>query len=443
MQPAAVIDDQPRTDAAKGARSAVALLLSINLFNYVDRYVLAAVEPDIAKSFFPNEPDSAATLAKMGSLATAFLVSYMITAPIFGWLADRISRWLLVGVGVIVWSLASGGSGLANTFGILMVTRMFVGIGEAAYGPAAPTIIADLYPVNRRGSVLAWFYMAIPVGSAIGFGLGAAIGSWLGWRWAFYAVVPPGIVLGILCLMRRDPRRHTNVNSDAPKTKVTFKDYVALFRIRSFLLNTAAMTAMTFAIGGISFWMPRYLTEVRGLPASSKIWFGAITAVAGLFATLLGGIAGDRLRNRGIGGAYFIVSAIGILIAAPCVILMLYLPFPFAWIAAFAAVFWLFFNTGPSNTAIANVTHPSMRATAFALNILVIHTLGDAISPSLLGATAGTFSWNVAFFVVAAVMALAGALWLWGARYLQADTLAAEADPATTERRIDDTSTRA
>jgi predicted MFS family arabinose efflux permease len=279
--------------------------------------------------------------------------------------------------------------------------------------------------------------MAIPVGSAIGFGIGAAIGSWLGWRWAFYAVVLPGILLGILCLLRSDPRRHA-VTTDLIKPKFRIKDYIALFRIRSYLLNTAAMTAMTFAIGGISFWMPRYLTEVRGLPAASKIWFGAITAVAGLFATLLGGMAGDGLRNRGVGGAYFIVSGIGILIAAPCVILMLYIPFPFAWLAAFAAVFWLFFNTGPSNTAVANVTRPSMRASAFALNILVIHTLGDAISPSLLGATAGTFSWNAAFFLVAAVMALAGALWLWGARYLQADTLAAEADLATTDRPISD-----
>ena len=116
---------------------------------------------------------------------------------------------------------------------------------------------------------------------------------------------------------------------------------VALLRIKSYLLNTAAMTAMTFAIGGISFWMPRYLTEVRGLPASSKLIFGAVTAVAGLFATLLGGMAGDRLRDRGVGGAYFIVSACGILLAVPCVIAMLYLPFPYAWIAAFAAVLFL------------------------------------------------------------------------------------------------------
>src|SRR6478609_8880045 len=140
----------------RSARLAVALLLAINLFNYIDRYVLAAVESQIAGDLLPHDPNA---LAKMGSLATAFIVSYMLTAPIFGWLADRMSRWLLVGLGVTLWTIASGASGLAGTFTMLLVTRLFVGVGEGAYGPAAPTIIADLYPVERRGSVLAWFYM--------------------------------------------------------------------------------------------------------------------------------------------------------------------------------------------------------------------------------------------------------------------------------------------
>src|SRR2546423_12584493 len=185
-------------------RLAVALLLCINLFNYIDRYVLAAVEPDIGAEFFGMKRDDPATLEKTGSLATAFLISYMLTAPLFGWLADRISRWLLVGISVILWSLATGASGLAGTFAILLITRLFVGVGEAGYGPAAPTIISDLYPIERRGAVLAWFYMAIPVGSALGYAWGGLFDAWHGWRWAFYAVVPPGIVLGILSLMRRD-----------------------------------------------------------------------------------------------------------------------------------------------------------------------------------------------------------------------------------------------
>ncbi len=175
------------------ARTALLLLVSINLFNYIDRQVLAAVVPSIQKDFLLNDPNAD---QKMGWLATAFLLSYMLISPIFGWLGDRVSRWLLVGVGVTLWSIASGASGLATSYGMLLITRLFVGVGEAAYGPVAPTIISDMYPVRTRGTILAWFYMAIPVGSALGYVLGGAVASWKTWHWAFFLVVPPGLALG-------------------------------------------------------------------------------------------------------------------------------------------------------------------------------------------------------------------------------------------------------
>jgi MFS family permease len=416
----------PASDAAnssRAARSALFLLLLINLFNYLDRYVLAAVEPRIARTFFgADDPD---TLAKTGALATAFIVSYMIAAPIFGWLADRMSRWVLVGIGVLLWSVASAGSGLAPTFAFLLITRAFVGIGEAGYGPAAPTIISDLYPIERRGAKLAWFYMAIPVGSALGYAWGGVFEAMLGWRWAFYLVMPPGILLGLLALRRRDPRRGGN-----RAHKVKLADYLALLKNRSYVLDCAGMTAMTFAIGGVSFWMPHYLAEYRkvGSLAHATVIFGGISAVAGITATLAGGWAGDKLRSQ-FSGAYFLVSGTGILLACPLIMLMLVTPFPAAWIVIFWAVFFLFFNTGPSNTVLANVTRPSIRATAFALNIFLIHTFGDAISPPLLGKIVGRQDqphWDRAFLVVTVIMIFAALFWLWGARYLQEDTVADE-----------------
>src|SRR5947199_423622 len=190
--------------AVSGARSALFLLLAINLFNYIDRQVLAALEPDIRASFFAVSDVNAIT--KTGLLGDAFFVTYMISAPILGLLADRISRWLIVGSAVILWSLASGGSGLAATFTILFATRICVGIGEGGYGPAAPTIISDLFPIQTRGRMMAVFYTAIPVGSALGYVIGGLIGAHLGWRWAFYLVAPPGLLLGLLCFFQRDPR---------------------------------------------------------------------------------------------------------------------------------------------------------------------------------------------------------------------------------------------
>src|SRR3954453_14304382 len=188
----------------KGAKRALALLLGINLFNYIDRFVLAAVEPSIRAAFFPAGDPNA--MAITGTLAPAFLITYMLAAPGLGFLADRVSRWLVVGVCVILWSFATAASGFAATFAALFVTRIFVGIGEGGYGPAAPTILADYFPLAMRGRIMAVFCGAIPVGSALGYVLGGLINHQFGWRWAFYLVAIPGIILGLLCFLQKDPR---------------------------------------------------------------------------------------------------------------------------------------------------------------------------------------------------------------------------------------------
>ena len=403
-----------------GARSALGLLLAINLFNYIDRYILAAVEPSIREAFFaPGDPNA---MAKTGSLAPAFLVTYMLAAPLLGFLADRFSRWLVVGVCVILWSLATAASGFAATFAALFVTRIFVGIGEGGYGPAGPTILADYFPVSMRGRVMAIFCCAIPVGSALGYVLGGLINYQLGWRWAFYLVAIPGIVLGIVCFLQRDPRSAA-VQARSERSGSRWRAYLALARNRSFAINCLAQTAMTFALGGLAFWMPAYLIFRKQPPELATPIFGGITVVGGLLSTILGGIAADRLQKR-FSGAYFLVSGVGMLLAFPFSIAMLYVPFPLAWVFLFGAVFFVFLNTGPSNAALANVVRPEVRASAFALNILVIHLLGDAISPPLLGAVAGHFDMNVAFLVISAAMLVSGVIWLFGMSYLAADTAA-------------------
>src|SRR5207245_4122778 len=132
--------------------------------------------------------------------------------------------------------------------------------------------------------------------------------------------------------------------------------------IPSYVLNTLCMTSLTFAIGGMSFWVPGYL-EFRGFPPSSGIIFGGVLVFGGVAATLSGGVAGDYFRKR-FAGSYFLVSGIGVMIAFPFSVLMLFTPFPAAWVMMFLAIFFLFFNTGPSNTALANVTPPAGRSTA-------------------------------------------------------------------------------
>src|SRR5882757_6642182 len=219
--------------STSGAHSALLLLLGINLFNYIDRQILAALEPDIRASFFA--PGDVNAMTKTGLLGDAFFVTYMISAPILGLLADRFSRWIIIGSAVILWSMASGASGLAATFAILFATRIFVGIGEGGYGPAAPTILADLFPIETRGRMMAVFYTAIPVGSALGYVIGGLVGAHLGWRWAFYLVTPPGLLLGLLCFWQRDPR--VTGGHLTQKSRRSIRDYLNLFRTRSYLIN--------------------------------------------------------------------------------------------------------------------------------------------------------------------------------------------------------------
>jgi predicted MFS family arabinose efflux permease len=181
------------------------------------------------------------------------------------------------------------------------------------------------------------------------------------------------------------------------------------------------MTAMTFAIGGIGFWMPYYLEHRPGASGPVEVIFGGITCVAGVTATLLGGMAGDKLRGR-FSGSYFLVSGLAMLLGFPFLVAVLRAPFPVIWVLVFVTSFCLFFNTGPTNTILANVTHPSLRAGAFALNIFVIHALGDVLSPVVIGIISDRYDMNRAFMVVGAMFLVAAVLWLAGTRFLKRDT---------------------
>lgn len=466
---------QPLRDVAvPGARHALLLLVLINLFNYIDRQVLAAVEPQVRAQFFPDPMQVSAAIglpttpgvgplltaealrperietedAKplMGFLSFAFLATYMLAAPIFGSLATRISRWLLIGGGVIIWSIASGASGLAPYLGqnlglptlelfiytlpavyiIMLLTRCCVGIGEAAYGPVAPDIISDLFTVKKRGQVLAWFYAAIPFGGALGYALGAEVVRITGdWRYAFYIVVPPGILLGLWCLLMREPGHGQVDRANVVTRKALFSDYLFLLSIPSYLLNNIGMTFMCFAMGGLAFWAPAFLQYRQAAPVAGMApatFFGLLTATLGLLATIVGGIVGDAMRERS-SGSYFLVSGTAMCVGFPMLLLMVALPFPLAWVPMGLFVFCLFFNTGPTNTICANVVHPLLRARGFALNILMIHLFGDAISPFIMGWIIGKENrFDIAFQFVSATVLLGGLLWIWGAWFLESDT---------------------
>ena len=154
MAGAASITGGPN-ETLPGAGRTLALLFAINLFNYIDRQVLSAVLPKMQLDATLFDPTDPWLQTKLGSLTTAFMVAYMVFSPLFARAGDFVRRWWLLGVGVTLWSLASGFSGWATSFFLLFLTRCFVGIGEAAYGPVAPAMLSDLYPVAKRGRTVA------------------------------------------------------------------------------------------------------------------------------------------------------------------------------------------------------------------------------------------------------------------------------------------------
>lgn len=422
------------------AGRALALLVILNVFNYADRQILAAVVPSLRAEFFPPGAEHSAignwlgwlhgggdsSNAALGSLAVAFMLFYMVGAPLFAMLPVR--RWWLIGGSVIVWSLASGGSGLATTFGFLFLTRCLVGIGEAGYGPVAPAMIASLYPASVRGRKMAWFYLAVPFGAALGFGIAGVVTASLGWRWPFYLVTLPGIILGVLCFFMPE------VDLPKPK-KASASVYGTLLRTPSLRYAIAGGTLMTFAIGGICFWMSSYVSEFR--KAGDVVYvngmFGAILVIGGITGTMLGGYLSDWLqrllcriyKREHFAAAYLIVPTVGLLLATPFWVAMMLVPFPWAWLLALIACICLFSATSPINTVLATVVPAHMRTAAFALNIFVIHALGDVISPLVIGAVADATNMQVAFFSVSGTILLGSLLWLRGCWFVNQDAEAA------------------
>jgi MFS family permease len=175
-------------------------LTGLNLCNYLDRYILPAVLGPIEKDLGLND-------SEFGTVAAIFMAGYFLTAPVFGYLGDHLPRRWLIALGVAVWCAGTMLSGTAHGLGALVCFRILVGIGEASYGTLGPAWIADLYAPAKRNNALSFFYIATPVGSALGYILGGALASAYGWRTAFLVAGLPGLILGGLLLLLREPAR--------------------------------------------------------------------------------------------------------------------------------------------------------------------------------------------------------------------------------------------
>jgi MFS family permease len=399
----------------------LAILTLINLFNYLDRFIVAALFEGLKHS------ELAPSDRQLGFLMSAFLIVYMLAAPVFGALGDRPSRSRprLIAFGVACWSLATALSGLAGSYLALIIARASVGIGEAAYGTIAPSLLADYFPASRRGRVMAIFFCAIPIGSALGYVIGGLIDERFGWRMAFFVAGTPGLILAALCLLLPDPPRGQQdgaapAGAGAKHSGVAARPqaiYWRLIRDRPYLLTVLGYAAYTFAVGGLGAWMPAFLERVRGMSEREATQgFGAIVVVTGFVGTFAGGWLGDYCL-RYTRHAYMWLCGISMLLAAPFVWAALTTAAPIA-LAVYMVIaqFLIFLSTGPINAAIVNMVSPLERASAIALSVFAIHLLGDVISPPIIGAISDAASLGQAVKIVPVAVLVSGLVWCLAAR---------------------------
>lgn len=393
---------------ARWPAATLAALTGLNLLDYLDRQLLAAV-------LTPLKNELKLSDEQLGTLQSAFMLGYFLTAPIFGYLGDRWSRRWLIAAGVFVWSLGTLLSGHAGAMGSLIFFRVLVGFGEASFGTISPGLIADLFPPVRRNTAISIFYVAIPVGSALGFIAGSTIAAHYGWRAAFMWAGYPGVVIAGLLLLLPEPARGATEEGKAGNGNAGWRVYVKLFRYSDYRLVVAGYAAQTFAMGGFVLWAPTFLYRVHRMEfASAGQFFGASLVVTGLIATMSGGMVASAWQKRSPAG-YAWVLGLSAVAAVPVSFAAFLIPdAAIARVALVIAMFLLFIPTGPTNTLILETVPVAMRASAMAASIFAIHFFGDLWSPKIVGLLSDrTGSLREAVLLLPFALVVSAGLWMW------------------------------
>jgi MFS family permease len=316
-------------------------------------------------------------------------------------------------IGALIWSGATLLTAITHTFEMLFIRHLIVGVGEATFVTIAPAFISDMYPEHRRGRIMSIFASALPVGTAMGYIVGGHLGLAYGWRHAFLIASIPGFILAVMLMFVEEPKRGAQ---DHLKDSVERGTIVGLLKNGAFWSCTIGMAMMTFAIGGMQVWMPTFLTRVRNVPLDkANFIFGGMTLASGFLATFVGGWLGDYLLKY-TKGAYYLVSGVGMALAVPAIYLAITYTGSAMYPAIFLAEFFVLLNTAPLNAALVNSVSARIRSTAVAVNIFVLHILGDAFSPTLMGRISDKSNLRLAFLVVTIAVALSAISLLLGIR---------------------------
>ncbi len=400
-----------------GATIAFLLLTALNFVNYIDRYILPGVQEQVKKEF-------SVTDSQIGSITFWFFLTYMLSAPLTGWLGDHFKRKPLIVICALAISLVNLLTGTVHQFDSLLFRHAILGIGEASFGIYAPVLLSDYYPEEQRNRVLTLFYTAIPVGAAIGYLLGELIGSKYGWRMPFYVSAVPGMIIALLILLLlKEPKKGASEEGLQPATNAEPTEKVSSFRLIAhlgvnprYMYATLGMAMTVFSLGGISAWMPSFLERNGMSPASIGIIFGAIVAGGGLGGTAIGGWIAQRWLKTNH-RALYLVSAWSAALTVPPALLCFFGPKATMLPALAFAMFFIMMGTGPLNAAIINSVPASIRSSALAIEMLLIHLFGDTPSPKIIGMISDRTNLAFGLGVTLVTMLIAAVLLFIGARY--------------------------
>jgi MFS family permease len=414
------------------ARFAFIVLLAINILNYADRSVLAAVQTKI-------QPEFHLTDTELGLLSSSFLLIYGLSTLPLGIWADKSIRKNIVALCVGFWSIATTLAGFTHNFFQLFLTRSVLGIGEAGYAPASLSMIGDYFPKSQRGRVLAIWSIGNIIGTAIGQAMGGVIAVTLGWRWAFYLVGIPGLIAAFLIWRAVEPKRGAfDQEEDAADGASMGHGSIGkgfgntlkkIIKIPTYWILIGAFIASFFTVGAAMAWMTTYIVRDFNISEGAA---GAVTggtlAVGSLIGTLLGGWLADHLQRRMPQGR-LLISTISFLLGAPLTFMALSIHDLTPFIGVFTlAIVTLSLCLGPLNAVIQDIIEPEMRATAIGIVLLVAHILGDAASPLLIGIIADHSSLGTAFLTTAPTcLLIAGLICLIGLKTVAKDMKAMQA----------------
>lgn len=379
------------------------ILFLLNLFNYIDRQVLYSVFPLLQAELRLND-------MHLGALASAFMLVYMFYAPFVGYFADRTPRQKWIGASALIWSAATLACSAAKGYISLLFTRGLIGVGEAGFTTLAQPFLAEHFPKTKRATALACFGLALPAGSALGYLLGGLIGQHWGWRAAFMLAGIPGLFLGFLAFTQlQDKRRLSQKPAEIPH----LKEYTALLKNKPFLFICLAHAMITFIIGGLSAWMPTYLHRYLQMDvARAGAVFGILVVLCGAAGTYLGGKWADKMLPFSP-KAYFWVIGLALAGLLPPAWIGIHTGSVICALICFGlAITCLFLPTGPVAAALVAATRAPVRSMAFAVNIFIIHTLGDALSPVLIGQVSDVWGLKAAV-LLCCLAAVPGIVFTW------------------------------